>query len=223
MAEAKAKSSKQDTQVAPAEQAISKKVLPRRVQAKKSGFYALVIGLAVAGGLLVWFGLNQSGQATVLTVSSTVARGETIEGSDLTSITVGRGTTNVTPAEDAETVIGSKALVDLTPGSLVNSENTGEAVNFSSSEAIVGIGLADGSAPVRALRSGDQVRIVYTPMEGEETQERAAIDALVESTSRNETNGAYTVDVRVDGDDAVDAARWSAAGQAALVLDGSDE
>lgn len=199
------------------------KVLPRRGPSKKSGFFALVIVLAILGGLTTWWGLNQSGQVAVLTTTGSVQRGETIESSDLSTIHVGKDTQNVTAASNSDQIIGTKALVDLVPGTLVNDQNTGSEVNFSAGETVVGIGLADGAAPTRPLVAGDKVRIIFTPLEGQAVDGADFVEAVVESSTRSETSGAYVVDVRLQEDDAISAARWSAAGQAAIVLDGSDE
>lgn len=206
-----------------AESRVTKGMLPQRAPNKRSGFLMLVLALAVAGGLTVLYGLSQAGQITVLTTNESVVRGQAIEAQDLTSIEVGKDTPNVVEAESAEQIIGKKALVDLTAGSLVGPDNTGDSVNFSSEETVVGIGVAPANAPARTLVAGDTVRVVFTPSDPETKASGVSeLTGIVEASSIDENEGTLVVDVRLKEKDAANAARWSAASTAAIILDGAD-
>lgn len=202
---------------------VTKGMLPQRAPNRRTGFLALVLALAVVGGLTVFYGLSQAGQITVLTTNDSIARGQTIESQDLTNIRVGKETPNVVEADAANQLIGKKALVDLPAGSLVSTNNTGESINFSNKETVVGIGVAPANVPARTLVAGDAVRVVFTPSDpAKKTSGASEVKGTVEASSVDENEGTLVVDVRFSSKDAANAARWSAAGTAAIVLDGAD-
>ena len=194
--------------------------LPGRLTQKKPAFLAVAVALAAVGGLLFWYGSGVSGRESILVVDMPVSRGETITQDKLATIEVSAGTGHVVAADDVGQIIGRIALVDLTPGALVNHSNTGETLGVASGQAVVGIGLKSTNMPSRTLVAGDTVRIVYAPIDQTDTTSQRDITAIIEQTHFDDIAGLDIVDVRLDKDDAATAARWSAGGSAALVLDG---
>ncbi len=158
---------------------------------------------------------------SVLVVKTDLARGAVIAAGDLTTIDVIQTSAGESIAADqAATVIGQKALVDLPEGSLVTSKNAGESLGVKPGTSVVGVGLASSQAPSRPLQAGDHVRIIRTPTQGATADlNTAPVAGVVDSTSMDDVKGLVIVDVVVSTDDAPKVVAWSASGNAGLILD----
>lgn len=192
----------------------------RPLHPKEAGLSRHGPGPGGRGRAAVLVRLRRLGAESVLVVDMPVSRGETITQDKLATIEVSAGTGHVVAADDVAQIIGRIALVDLTPGALVNHSNTGETLGVASDQAVVGIGLKSTNMPSRTLVAGDTVRIVYAPIDQTDTTSQRDITAIVEQTHFDDIAGLDIVDVRLDKDDAATAVRWSAGGSAAIVLDG---
>jgi len=184
------------------------------------------VALAIVGGLAAWFGATTLGNTvTVLVTSASVARGETIEAGDLTTMQIAGGqSVDAFSASKSDEVVGQVATVDLPAGSIILSDNIGGGLAVTSGESIVGVALTAAQMPSYPLAAGDTVRIVDTPIaQGDPpavTPE--SFKATVFTTKYDETNAVTIVDLVVPTGQAADIAARAATGRIALVLDSSE-
>lgn len=194
---------------------------PSRLARKKPALVALCIALALVGGLITYFGMSGNGQQTVLIVKDGLQRGQEITPGALTTINIAAGAgSGAVPAEQSSTVIGQKAIVDLPKGSLITTNNIGSNLGITQGTSVVGVGLTSAQIPSRPLQSGDKVRILRTPTQGGQLDQKATpVAGVVDSTKFDDVKGLTIVDVIVATADAQDVVAWSAAGNAGLILD----
>lgn len=196
----------------------------RQVQRPTRRPMAIVVAivLAIVGAVGAYVGLSQRGEVQALTTKTTVLRGDTLSTDSFSTISVAKDTSNVLTTQEIEQMVGKKATVDLPAGSLVMRENTAENLSVDEGEAIVGIGVSSVATPGRQLVAGDNVRIVFAPTDQATGANVASIRGVVQQTRDENQEGMTVVDVSVASDQAEAAARWSASGNAALVLDGDE-
>ena len=161
---------------------------------------------------------------TVLVTAVDVARGEVIERTDLAAIEVAAGqATGTVPATRASEIVGQFATVDLPAGALVLGTTVHSTLPLEPGTSVVGVSLTAAQLPTTALRAGDRIRLVSTPIaQGEPpTQAPLTIAATVFATRLDERTGATIVDVVVPTETAADVAARAATGRVAVVLDGA--
>lgn len=180
---------------------------------------ALVVGCGLAGALY----LNQAGNTeSVLAVSHPVAKGETLERSDLYSVDVA-GIDGSFAVDDLSTVEGMTASVDLVDGQVLTEQQVSDEPLPAAGQAIVGISLEAPQTPGDGLAAGDLVRVVGVKGSNSDTSEVGKPEVLADSAEvyRVTTDATQTDRVMVsidvaDGDaDAI--AAYAAAGQVSLV------
>lgn len=194
----------------------------RQVQRPRRRPLAIVLAivLSLLGAIGAYVGLSQRGEIQALTTKTEVLRGATLSADLFSTISVSKDTSNVMTPQDIDQLVGKKATVDLPTGSLVTRENTAETLSVGEGEAIVGIGVSSVATPGRELVAGDHVRIVFAPTDQAAGVGVASIRGVVQQTRGENQEGLSVVDVAVSSNQAEAAARWSASGNAALVLDG---
>src|SRR5215210_4695461 len=125
-----------------------------------------IVALCLGGLLSYVIYARVATETTVVSVARTVYRGEVIETSDLTTITL-QGSTipQAVPARDLATVVGRRAGTDLAADSvLVASAITDETIP-ATGRAVVGLKLAAGRTPTSLLLPSSAVRLVALPPE----------------------------------------------------------
>jgi hypothetical protein len=190
---------------------------------RRPALIALGVALVIIGGLATWY-LTQavSDTETVLTTSSSIARGEEITAGDLTTIEIAGGqNVSVFTASDAQDVIGQVALVDIPAGALVTPNSIGDTIAIENGQSIVGVALTSAQLPSYPLAAGDVVRIVETPVsQGDPPATTpATFEAVVFTTRFDEATSQTIVDLIVPESRAADIAARSATGRIALVVD----
>lgn len=214
----------------PAPEPAPKPVRGRRKPAR----FALALALIVLGTLAtVWY-VNTISQTTqVVAVAAPLERGTVIGQDDLTVVDLPDGPTVLAtvPAADIEQMVGRYANVDLPAGSTLTPESVVDELNPAEGKSIVGVALSPAQMPIEALRAGDTVRIVETPVnQGDPpVEEPGTIDAVVISTTAPGANATgddvivtsdqTIVDVEVDTSEAAALAARAATGRVALVID----
>lgn len=188
----------------------------------------LLLGLGLAltalGGLgAVWLATSGTGTVSVLGVSREVRAGQVIDRQDLVSVQIATGTAlRAVPVQDADSVIGKRALTRLAPGGLVNPDAVADKMVPAQGQALVGLNLAAGQKPALPLEAGDRVEIVYTPGGQDVTttspSRTAPVLGVVVSSDGDPDTGKTVVDVSVPTDAAVKVATWGSAGHATVVL-----
>ena len=187
-------------------------------------------GVLAAGVMLVALGalgaavLTQAVGSTVpvVAVVRAVPAGAVLERADLAVANV-----NVdpllrpVPASRLADQVGQRAAVALTAGSLLTEQSVTAEVQPAAGRSLVGVALTAAQLPAQALRAGDRVRIIDTPLaQGEPPAEPpTAIVAEVVSVVGPDDTGLTVVDVSLGSDQAADLAARVATGRVALVLD----
>jgi len=188
---------------------------------------ALGITIVLIGALATWYVTTTTSQTTsVLTIKSDVKRGELITQDDITTIAIAGGqSTDTFAASQAQTVVGQVAAVDLPAGSLVTSTNVLDTLPVPEGHSIVGIALTSSQLPSYRLSAGDAVRLVDTPVaQGEPpTEDPNTFDATVFTSTYDDTNQVWIVDVVVPTRDAAAIAARAATQRVSIILDGVGE
>lgn len=188
---------------------------------------ALGISLMLIAGLATWYiTTNTSQTVTVLTTGAEIQRGEEITQGDLTTISIAGGqATDTVAASEASTIVGQVAAVDLPAGSLITSSNVINTLPVPEGKTIVGVSVTSAQLPAYGLTSGDQVRIVDTPVaQGEPpVDDPQSFRATVFTSKFDETNNAWVVDLVVPSGEAPSIAARAATQRVAIILDSLGE
>jgi hypothetical protein len=126
---------------------------------------ALGIVALCLGGLLSYMIYAQvARESAVVAAAHTVYRGETIEQSDLATITLRGGSLpHAIPAARLGDLVGKRAAFDLVEGSAIPSTAVVEEAVPAEGRAIVGLKLAPGRAPGNLLLPSSLVRLIALP------------------------------------------------------------
>jgi hypothetical protein len=137
--------------------------------------------MAVSIAAFVGLQLAASDRAAVLAVARPVAAGTAISDDDLTVAQVSTDPALAPiPLSARASVLGRTAAVDLAPGTLLVDSVLGQARGLDAGEAIVGVAVAAGAAPVQTLAVGDRVQLVETPAPGAATAAGSGRSVLAE-------------------------------------------
>ncbi|WP_019712066.1 SAF domain-containing protein [Streptomyces xinghaiensis] len=204
-------------------------VAPPQVSSRRRrpGMIALSLALIAAGGAagaVLWL---ESGQRTqVVTVVRPVPVGQQITERDL-----GRAAIALDPAvkavTSAESVIGKRAAVELTPGSLLSPAEVTDTSLVADGEALVPIGLKPEQVPATDLAPGQPVQIVQVPGPDQEPEESTAQPStiaakVVKVGEPSPGTGTVVVDVAAPATDAPALAAWASSGNVRLIVDSRD-
>ena len=195
---------------------------PRMPGRRNPKWIALGIVALCLGGLLSYvIYARVATETTVVSVAQTVYRGEVIETSDLTTITL-QGSTipQAVPARDLATVVGRRAATDLVAGSvLVASAVTDETIP-ATGRAVVGLKLSAGRTPTSLLLPSSAVRLVaLPPQSGSDKLTGDTFTARVIDQSNGADGTSILVNVDVAAEQAATIAQLAAQDRVALVRD----
>jgi hypothetical protein len=201
---------------------------PPRVPGRRNPkWIALGVVALCLGGLLSYvIYARLANETAVVSVAQTVYRGEVIEATDLTTITLqGNTIALAVPAAELNSMIGKRAAFDLAAGSvLVASAVTEESIP-AAGRAVVGLKLSAGRTPTSLLIPSAAVRLIALPAAdaaGPNASDDLAGDTF---TARiiDQANGAdgtsILVNVDVAADQAATIAQLAAQDRIALVRD----
>ena len=180
-----------------------------------------IVALCLGGLLSYMIYARVTTETPVVSVAQTVYRGEVIETSDLTTITL-QGSTipQAVPASDLATVVGRRAGTDLVAGSvLVASAVTDETIP-ATGRAVVGLKLSAGRTPTSLLLPSSAVRLIaLAPENGSDKLTGDAFTARVIDQSNGADGTSILVNVDVAADQAATIAQLAAQDRIALVRD----
>lgn len=181
----------------------------------------LAIALGGLGATLLWQELTTAQQVVV--VQRTIPRGEPIRAGDLRAVEVGSiSEVSTVPAAEIPSLVGKRALVDLSEGSMLPNGAVGTP-SLDRGVTQVGLKLAPGRLPSGELPQGTPVRLVPLEDQRQGPGQSAAplpavITASIASPPRTGPDGVATLpDVRVDQALAQQVAELAAAERLALV------
>jgi hypothetical protein len=158
----------------------------------------------------------------VLVARTTIERGSLISADDLARVRV-----SADPALDPvlgnefDQVVGQRAVFDVAAGAMLTPDSFSAGVVPDGTNSIVGVALTAAQAPGLDLQTGDHVRVVVTPAQGEALPAGVPqfSEASIAGVSVSEETGQTIVDLLVPHADAVVLAARAATGNVALVLD----
>jgi len=202
--------------------------LPPRVPGRRNPkWIALGVVALCLGGLLSYvIYARLANETAVVSVAQTVYRGEVIDATDLTTLTLqGNSIAQAVPAAELDAMVGKRAAVDLVAGSvLVASAVTDESVP-AEGRAVVGLKLSAGRTPTSLLIPSAAVRLVALPAPDAASKEAPDDLAGDTFTARviDQADGAdgtsILVNVDVAADQAATIAQLAAQDRIALVRD----
>lgn len=184
----------------------------------------IVLGvlLTCLGILGAWFLYAQLAQSqSVVMVANTLHRGAEITRADLSTVTIGSTPgIDTVAAADLEGLIGQRAALDVTAGSLLPPTAVAEQVTPAAGHSIVGLRLPEGRAPVRHLVPGGKVRLVEVPADGATgtpAESEVVVDGVVVDSADGADGLSLQVNVEVPADRAAVVARLAAQERVVLI------
>ncbi|MGH9027228.1 MAG: SAF domain-containing protein [Acidimicrobiia bacterium] len=136
--------------------------VPRRQ--RRAGMALLAVFVAIVSALvfLFWAG-NLGGRSEVVAAARDVSAGDVIAREDLEVVRVAADRdVAVVPADELGGLVGKVAATPLFSGSLVAEEQVSAEAPLADDEAIVGVLVMPGQAPLGSLRVGTTVQVVQT-------------------------------------------------------------
>lgn len=199
-------------------------------QRRRPILIGLSVLLVILGAVMTAWLMNRvSDTDPVIAVASSVQRGEIIEASDLVVVqAVPDPGLSVIPADQIDSIVGSRAAVDLSVGGVLTPDSFSQELLPASGMSVVGVAVPATMLPATSFVRGDQVRVVASGSGGATTDEAAGgvdqpwvMTAEVVSvvTLDGSAGQAVLVDVLVPHEQAADLAARSGAGDVALILD----
>ncbi len=197
-------------------------VMPTKAR-RRSGVLAAGVALVVVGALGAAYLTQVVGDTVeVVAVIRDVQPGEVIERADLTVADVSIDPAlDPIPASRLTELVGQRAAVALTTGSLLTDAAVTEQVLPGAGQSLVGVALQPAQLPAEPLQAGDRVRIVDTPASQAEPPASTpqTIPGVVVSAAAPDDSGQTIVNVTVPSSQAADLAARVATGRIALILD----
>jgi hypothetical protein len=184
---------------------------------------AFGVVLVVVGAIVMWYVVSiLKDTVQVVAARVDVARGEIVELTDLTTVEIRPDPSlHIIPADQLESLVGRRAMSDLSAGGLVVPEALTDHLLPEPGEALIGVPLVLGQQmPGIMPRIGQPVALVPTPREeGASTPEAARVyeATVIAVTTVSETQIALTVSVPVA--EAATLARLAAVNEVAVYFE----
>ncbi|MGC5017307.1 SAF domain-containing protein [Micromonospora sp. DT47] len=143
-----------------------------RQRRTRPGLLGLAVLLIALGGLGAAFAVTSvKATGSYLAVARPVEVGRQVSADDLVSVQVsgGQGLAPVS-AKRLDEVVGKRAAVSLTPGTLLTMGQLTDAPLLGEGRQQIALGLEPAQVPARKLHPGDKVLLVSTPAEDAESQ-----------------------------------------------------
>ncbi|MGB2570403.1 SAF domain-containing protein [Micromonospora citrea] len=136
-----------------------------RQRRTRPGLLGLAVLLIALGGLGAAFAVTSvRATGSYLAVARPVEVGRTLSADDLVSVQVSGGAgLSPVPAKKLDEVVGKRAAVGLTPGTLLTMEQLTDAPLLGPGQQQIALGLEPSQVPARKLHPGDKVLLVSTP------------------------------------------------------------
>lgn len=193
---------------------------PPKVRRRPVGILLAVV-LAAAGAVGAGVAWSATSNAQVVLVAAqTIPRGTVIDADDLRRVRVGAGNgLDAMPGDEATTVVGKRAALDIAVGSSISPDAVTDAVVPPAGQSVVAVPLT--TEPGTPLVPGDKVRVVVTPTtpESEPGGLPDFADGEVVTVHVAPASKQTVVDVLLPHDDALALTGGLATGTAQLILD----
>ena len=202
--------------------AASQLVPPPKLR-RRPALVLVAIAAVLLGGLLAaWAWTATTNTQEVLVARHTIERGSVIEADDLARVRLSADPAlKPVAASEFDQVVGQRAAYDVAAGAMLTPDSITTAVEPTGNNSIVGIAVTPAQAPGLALVTGDRVRVIVTPAQGEElpTGSPTFSEATVAGVHVSDETGQTIVDLLVPHSDAAVLAARAATGNVSLVLD----
>lgn len=200
---------------------------------RRPALAALAVLIIALGGMGSWVGFSLlSNRVQVLTVVKDVPAGTQVSEEHLgqAGVALEPGVKSV-PVADKGEVVGKRAKVALTAGSLLHRGQVTDEQLVKAGEQVIPVGLKPALLPASSLVPGQAIQImrvpgpggnVDEPSKGEEADEAATVvEARVVKLGEARPGSEVTVvDVAVASEDGPSVAAWSSQEQAAVAVSG---
>ena len=166
---------------------------PRVVRQRRMrpGLLGLAVLLIALGGLGAAFAVTSvRATGSYLAVARAVPAGTVLDAGDLVSVQVagGQGLRPV-PAGRLDTVVGKRAAVTLTPGTLLTMAQLTDKPLLGPGQQQISLGLKTSEVPARQLHPGDRVLLVSKPTKNAQTiSSSSRFEGTVIDMTRNGNN-----------------------------------
>ena len=201
--------------------AASQLVPPPKLRRRPALLAAALVAICLGALVAAWAWSATTNTQEVLVVRHAIERGSVIEADDLARVRVSADPAlKPVPSSQFEQVVGQRAAYDVAAGGMLTPDSFTGAVVPSDNNSIVGVALTPAQAPGLDLATGDHVRVIVTPAQGEQlpTGVPQSSEATVAGVHVSE-EGQLIVDLLVPHADAAVLAARAASGNVALVLD----
>jgi hypothetical protein len=166
-----------------------------------------IVALCLGGLLSYMIYARVASETAVVAAATTVYRGEKIEQSDLTTITLqGDSLQQTVPAVRLNDLVGKRAAFDLVQGSVVPPTAVVEQAVPAEGRAIVGLKLAPGRAPSNLLLPSSLVRLIAMPAAADDSTTDELAGSIFVGKVIDQSSGADGTSVLVNVDVEADAA-----------------
>jgi len=201
--------------------AASQLVPPPKLRRRPALLAAALVAICLGALVAAWAWSATTNTQEVLVVRHAIERGSVIEADDLARVRVSADPAlKPVPSSQFDQVVGQRAAYDVAAGGMLTPDSFTGAVVPSDNNSIVGVALTPAQAPGLDLATGDHVRVIVTPAQGEQlpTGVPQSSEATVAGVHVSE-EGQLIVDLLVPHADAAVLAARAASGNVALVLD----
>lgn len=197
-------------------------VLPAKLRRRPALVAAAVVAICLGALIAGWAWTATTNTQEVLVARHSIERGSVIEAGDLARVRLSADPAlKPVSAVEFDQVVGQRAALDIAGGGMLTPESFSSTVLPASGKAIVGVALTPAQAPGVTLQSGDQVRVIVTPAEGEEIPAGVPPFSVAEVVGVHAAgeSGQTVVDLLVPHADAAVLAARVATGNVSIVLD----
>lgn len=205
--------------------AASQLVPPPKLRRRPALLAAALVAICLGALLAAWAWTATTQTQEVLAARHTIERGAVIGADDLVRVRVSADPAlKPVPASQFDQVVGQRAAYDVAAGGMLTRDSFTTDVVPSGTNSVVGVALTPAQAPGLDLTTGDRVRVVVTPAQGEElpTGGPQFSEATVAGVHVSTETGELIVDLLVPHADAAVLAARAATRNVSLVLDSRD-
>jgi len=202
--------------------AASQLVPPPKLRRRPALVVVAVAAICLGALLAAWAWTSTTNTQEVLVARSTIERGAVIEAGDLARVRISADPAlKPVAASRFDEVVGQRAAYDVAAGAMLTPDSITTTVVPSSGDSVVGVALTPAQAPGLDLVTGDRVRVIVTPAQGDDLPAGPPTfsEATVAGVHASEETGQTIVDLLVPHSDAAVLAARAATGNVSLVLD----
>ena len=201
---------------------VATQLVPPKLRRRPALIAAALVAICLGALIAAWSWAATTNTQNVLVARHTIERGAVIEADDLAQVRVGTDPAlQPVSADQLNRVVGQRAALDVAEGAILTPNSFTDEVVPDANNSVVGVALSPAQAPGLDLLTGDHVRVVVTPAQGESVPAGVpqSSDATVAGVRVSEETGQTIIDLLVPHADATVLAARAATGNVALVLD----